>query len=420
MKQLHKRFTDEAVKNLFEKYLAGGVKSEHICEVLKIKRRQFFKLIKKFKENPINFSIQYHRNKTTRRISKKIENNIIKELKIEKQIIANENTPVRFYNYSYIKDLILKKYKQKVSLPTIINRAKKNNFYIPRKDKTKSHTREILTNYAGELIQHDSSYHLFAPYSDKKWYLITSIDDYSRYLLYAVLLEKETSWAHIIALQSVFLHFGIPARYYVDSHSIFRFVRGRDSIWQEHRKTTDTVIPQWRQVLNDCNVEVTFALSPQAKGKIERPYQWLQDRIVRTCVRENIKDIRKAQEILKYEVNRYNNHQIHSTTGEIPAARLEEALKNEKSLFREFSIKPPYESVKDIFCLREERIVNPYRKISFNNIEIPITGAPIGEKVELRMIPNEKTGIADVRLWYKNKFIGNTKIKNIDLNTVHF
>jgi hypothetical protein len=53
-----------------------------------------------------------------------------------------------------------------------------------------------------------------------------------------------TSWAHIIALQSVFLHFGIPARYYVDSHSIFRFVRGRDSIWQEHRKTTDTVIPQ--------------------------------------------------------------------------------------------------------------------------------------------------------------------------------
>jgi len=38
--------------------------------------------------------------------------------------------------------------------------------------------------------------------------LITSIDDYSRYLLYAVLLEKETSWAHIIALQSVFLHFG--------------------------------------------------------------------------------------------------------------------------------------------------------------------------------------------------------------------
>jgi hypothetical protein len=47
---------------------------------------------------------------------------------------------------------------------------------------------------------------------------------------------------------------------------------------------------------------VIYALSPQAKGKIERPYQWLQDRIVRTCAREDIRTIEKAREVLKYEV----------------------------------------------------------------------------------------------------------------------
>jgi hypothetical protein len=34
---------------------------------------------------------------------------------------------------------------------------------------------------------------LFAPYADRKWYLITSIDDYSRLILYAVLVERETA-----------------------------------------------------------------------------------------------------------------------------------------------------------------------------------------------------------------------------------
>ena len=56
-----------------------------------------------------------------------------------------------------------------------------------------------------------------SPYADK-WYLITSLDDYSRYILYAKLAEKETSWAHIAALESVTLKYGLAATYYVDSH----------------------------------------------------------------------------------------------------------------------------------------------------------------------------------------------------------
>ena len=77
-------------------------------------------------------------------------------------------------------------------MPTIIDRARKHDFYL-RKPKRTAHDREVLTNYAGELIQHDSSYHLWAPAAREKWYLITSLDDYSRYILYAQLLKKETA-----------------------------------------------------------------------------------------------------------------------------------------------------------------------------------------------------------------------------------
>lgn len=411
--QLHKKFLDKEVKSLLESYLSKEIEINHILQILGIKRSRFFELLDEYKNNPDGFTIQYKR-KTKRKIKKNLEKVILKELEKEKEMIENKDISIRTYNYSYIRDLIFEKYEEKVSLPTIIKRAKENNYYIPRKEK-KSHDREVLTKYIGELIQHDTSIHKWSPYAEEKWYLITSLDDYSRYILYAALLEKESSWNHILALESIFLTKGVPFKYYVDSHSIFRFVQGRDSIWRENRKVTDEIEPQWKQVLSDCNVEVTYALSPQAKGKIERPYQWLQDRIVRTCARENIKTIEPAREVLKYEINRYNNRQVHSTTKEIPAIRFERALREKKSLFREFKIRPPYLSTKDIFCLREERTVDAYRKISINNLQLKVQDAPIREKIQLRIYPDIKTGVAEVRFWYEGKLLDVQRVKTSDL-----
>ena len=419
-KQLHQRFSTKGVKMILQKYLDKKIKLAYVLDILKIKRRRFFELLKKYKKNPDEFSIQYNRKRATRRISEEIETNIISELEKERKLIEDKEIPIIFYNYSYIKDRISQNFGQNVSLPTIINRAKEKGFYKPKQKKRISHDREISTNYIGELIQHDSSYHKFSPYANEKWHLITSIDDYSRLLLYYKLVEKETSWDHIIALESVFLTRGVPLRYYVDSHSIFRFVQGRDSMWRKHYLITDEVDTQWKKVLDECKVDVTFALSPNAKGKIERPYRWLQDRLVRTCAREGVKTIQGAQEVLENEVNRYNYHQVHSTTGEIPIIRFERAIKEKNSLFREFEIPSPYTSVKDIFCLRVKRVVDAYHKISIHNLKLKVHKAPLRKEVELRISPNEETGIAEVRIWYKDILTDIYQVKNSDLNLVHF
>jgi hypothetical protein len=206
----------------------------------------------------------------------------------------------------------------------------------------------------------------------------------------------------------------------VDCHSVFRFVQGRDSIWRNHKKLTDEVTPQWKQVLMDLHVNVTYALSPQAKGKIERPYQWMQDRLVRTCARENITTIRQAQQVLDYEVDRYNNHQVHSTTKEIPALRFHKAVNANRTMFREFTIPRPYESTKDIFCLRTKRTVDAYHYISINNLKLRVKGVPLREPIEIRIVPDEKTSISDLRFWYKNRLVDIQKVKNSDINIVQF
>src|SRR4030042_6811129 len=302
MSQVHKRFSADQVKELLDRYSKSEMERKFIQEILGIKRRRFFTLVKQYRENPRDFAIQYQR-ASHPRISQALEQNLLGELSIEKNIIHNKDIPLNSYNYSYVKDRLKKKYYQKGSLTTIIRRAKKHGFYLKKPKKT-AHDREVLTHYAGELIQHDSSYHLWAPSAQEKWYLITSLDDFSRYIFYAQLLKKETSWAHIVALETMILTHGLPFSYYVDSHSIFRFVQGRDSFWRKHHTITDEADPQWKQVLYDCNVKVIYALSPQAKGKIERPYQWLQDRLVRTCVRENVSDIKQGQKILTQEIRR--------------------------------------------------------------------------------------------------------------------
>ena len=223
-----------------------------------------------------------------------------------------------------------------------------------------------------------------------------------------------------MALEDVLLKYGFPLAYYVDSHSIFRFVQGRDSFWRNHYKLTDEANPQWKQVLEDCRVKVTYALSPQAKGKIKRPYRWIQDRLVRTCYRENVRDIKKGQLILNNLVQRYNYRIVHSTTGEIPYIRFQRAIREKRTLFREFRIMPPFKSTKDIFCLRVDRMVNSYRKISINNLELKVPGAPLHERIQLRIVPDKESGVSEVRFWHEDKFLGMQKAKNSDLNLVRF
>lgn len=226
----------------------------------------------------------------------------------------------------------------------------------------------------------------------------------------------EYAWTHISAIESVICSFGIPLSYYVDCHSIFRFVQGRDSTWRQHKKLTDQVTTQFKHVLNDLDIKITYALSPQAKGKIERPYQWLQDHLVRTCAREDIKSIDKAQEVLKYEVDQYNHRWIHSTTKEIPGMRLKKALRAKNTFFRDFTIPSPFECSRDIFCLRTERIVDAYHKISLNNLNLRIKGVPLREKVEIRISPDPKgLDVADLRFWYRQKLVDRQRVKLSDI-----
>ena len=402
MEQLHKRLSDEQVRLVMKNYGEGRLSRQEAQETLGIGKSHFFVLWKSYRNDPEGFSVEYERS-TPKRIGAEVEQAIHKELQREKKLVEDERLPISSYNYSALRDR-LKKNGMTVSVPTIIQRAKDQDCYREH-PRPKTHDRQVVTSAIGALIQHDASTHLWSPYASEKWTLITSLDDYSRKLLYADFVRQETSWAHIQAARTLMQTYGSPLKYYVDNLRVFRFIQNRDSVWRQHVLQTDEVDPQWRQVMRLMAVQVSYALSPQAKGKIERPYRWLQDRIVRTCALEQLSDFYDVRAVLHQEIDRYNNHQVHSTTGEIPTLRFENARKAGNTFFRPFSIPKPYASPKDIFCLRQTRTVNGYHRISIFNQEIEMSQVPLHEDVELHLIPDLAHNALEIRFWFQQKMV---------------
>jgi hypothetical protein len=416
MPQLHKKFSDEQVKAILKNYLDGQMDREHAQDLLGISKSRFFAVLRMYRTDPAGISIAYHR-KSPERIGTEVDHLIRQELGRERALVENKDLPITSYNYTALRDRLQQK-GWSVSVPTIIKRAKEEGCYRPRR-KHKVHDRQVVTSAIGEMIQHDASVHFWSPLAKEKWILITSLDDYSRKLLFAEFFPGESSWAHILAAQQVLVKNGLPVRYYVDNLRVFRFIQKRDSVWRNHVLQTDDADPQWRQVMRSLKIDVTYALSPQAKGKIERPFRWLQDRIVRTCALDGISSFEDARLVLQAEVERYNNHQVHSTTGEIPAIRFDQAKAAGNSLFRPFSLPKPFTSLKDVFCLHATRTLNGYRKISLAGVEIEIPKVPIREDVELHMVPLEPN-LVEVRVWFERKMVHSFNLPAAKFKGVHF
>jgi len=111
-----------------------------------------------------------------------------------------------------------------------------------------------------------------------------------------------------------------------------------------------------------------------------------------------------AREVLHEELDRYtipvrgNNHQVHPSTKEIPNISFRRAIAEGNTLFQPFSIPKPYTSSKDIFCLRERRIVNAYRRISIFNNQIQVLNVVLFKEVSIHMMPNTEKQVMELRI----------------------
>jgi hypothetical protein len=125
----------------------------------------------------------------------------------------------------------------------------------------------------GELVQIDGSPHAWFEDRAETCTLIVFIDDATSQLLYLRFVQAETTQAYMDALNAYMARYGRPVSLYSDKHGVFR-VNAKEA-------TSGNGLTQFGRTLETLDIESIHANSPQAKGRVERANQTLQDRLIK-------------------------------------------------------------------------------------------------------------------------------------------
>lgn len=139
----------------------------------------------------------------------------------------------------------------------------------------------------GELIQIDGSPHDWFEGRAPRCCLLVFIDDATSELMALRFVDTETTLGYMGLLEQYVLEHGLPAAIYSDRHSIFQVNRG-DKKDVSHTQT------QFARALEQLGIEGIQANSPQAKGRVERANQTLQDRLVKEMRLQSISSQEQA------------------------------------------------------------------------------------------------------------------------------
>ena len=142
----------------------------------------------------------------------------------------------------------------------------------------------------GELIQFDGSYHDWFEGRGPRCCLVAFIDDATSDVLWAEFVESESTDSLLQATWHYFEREGRPISMYADRGGVYKV--------NSHNQDDDRVT-QFGRALSELSVELIHARSPQAKGRIERLFGTLQDRLVKELRLKGISTMEEANVFLK-------------------------------------------------------------------------------------------------------------------------
>ena len=165
----------------------------------------------------------------------------------------------------------------------------------------------------GELVQIDGSEHAWFEERGPKCTLLVFIDDATGKLLELRFVDEESFFAYCEASRHYFERHGKPLAFYSDKHGVF------------HVNTPQTIgagdgITQFGRAMKELDIQIICANSPQAKGRVERANQTLQDRLVKELRLRNISTIQSANAFApefcadfnqRFAVTPRSNHDAH-------------------------------------------------------------------------------------------------------------
>jgi transposase-like protein len=324
------------------KVVTGLMSRPKACQILECSERTLRRYLKDYQARDVLFV--KHKNSNKRPHNKKAD----KEKEMALFLVKN-----KFYDFNIlhlqeklldhgldIKRETLRKWCHEIGM---VKKAKRR----------RAHPRYKRQRYSqrGILIQMDGSTHQW--FGSEKSCLIAAVDDATSEILYAEFYESESTFACLDFIKKVILKHGVFQNLYVDKAGVYGGVKR-----------------------SELGTHVLYAHSPQAKGRIERLFNTLQDRLIPEMRINKVITTKFANEFLKEYLIGHN-------------AKFGVLAANEVSAFGSYN-----KDLRTIFCVKELRQVASDHTVSFRGEKYLINErfkfSIHNQSIEIRCYEDEK------------------------------
>lgn len=269
---------------IMAKILEGTLDKQKACDILNLSLRQVYRLYKRYIEEGIIGLAHKNRGRCNKRkISPSTRKHVLELIKskycdfgpqlLKEQLEERHNLHL---SREWLRQFMIEQNLWEV------NKRKNLPFYQRRERRSQE----------GELIQIDGSYEKWFEDKGPKCCLINMIDDATGKLQELRFVDHESVENYFKVMKSYIKNHKRPLAIYSDRHMIF--------------KSPKNNITQFGRAMKELDIELIHANSPQAKGRVERSFGTLQDRLIKMMRLENISSIEEGNKYLKKFKDDYN------------------------------------------------------------------------------------------------------------------
>jgi len=231
--------------------------------ILHLSTRQIKRLLKAYRQKGTAGLVSRHRGrKGNHRLSEEVKKRALNLLK----------TKYKGFGPTLAHEKLVEKEKLTLSDESVRKLMIEEDLWKPRKAK-KVVVHQLRERRAcfGELVQIDGSPHDWFEGRAEACVLLVFIDDATGKLVQLLFVKSESLFSYCQAAEGYFRRLGKPVAFYSDKNSIFRV--------NQPSAGTQPDLTQFGRAMLELEIEIICANTPQAKGRVERVIQTLQDRL---------------------------------------------------------------------------------------------------------------------------------------------
>lgn len=225
------------------------------------------------------------------------------------RIVQLARTTYQGFNQQHLTEMLAENHGIELSRPTVRRILLAAGIVSPRHRRAPKHRRR-RDRYPreGMLLQIDASRHDWLEGRGPYLSLVGGVDDATGKVPWACFREQEDAQGYFMVMRETVSRYGIPMAVYADRHSIFYQAKERslEKLSLEEQLAARREPTQFGRLLNELGVELIHALSPQAKGRVERLWGTFQDRLASELRLAQAANSEQANQVLRSYLPRHN------------------------------------------------------------------------------------------------------------------